>query len=342
LAHVLRHLPTPNHPDLLVGTASGDDAAVWRVTEDRALVATVDVFTPVVDDPRTWGAIAAANSASDVYAMGGTPMFALNIAGWPQAQLSLDHLSDVFAGGSEVAERGKWLIVGGHTIDSSEPFYGQSVVGEVHPDRIIANNTARRGQVIILTKAIGAGLVTTAAKRSELSDAQPGGWLYDSYTAAVASMTMLNDIGARIARAHGVSAGTDITGFGLLGHLHRVALASGVQIRLSAGDVPTMVGAHSLIRRGMVPGGTGRNREYVEAHLDGDESVLSSEATMNLLADPQTSGGLAMFIAADRAEDALAELIETGHQAAIIGHTIAAPSQPSQLSSPIKTLYLDK
>jgi selenide, water dikinase len=320
LAHVLRHLPTPNHPDLLIGTASGDDAAVWRVSPDRALVATVDVFTPVVDDPRTWGAIAAANSSSDVYAMGGTPTFALNIAGWPREQLSLDLLADVFAGAAEVAERGKWFIVGGHTIDSAEPFYGQSVIGEVHPDRIIANDKARIGQVIVLTKPIGTGLVTTAAKRSTLADVAPGGWLHAAYADAIGSMTRLNDDGAVAARRAGVLAGTDITGFGLLGHLHRVASASGVTIRIESDSVPRVADVERLIAEGYVPGGTGRNLEYVVPHLSGrdDEDLLS------LLADPQTSGGLALCVEPSRVDELLAELASTGHRASVIGEVIDA------------------
>ncbi len=318
---MLRHLPSPSHPDLIIGTATGDDAAVWRVADDRALVATVDVFTPVVDDPRTWGAIAAANSSSDVYAMGGTPMFALNIAGWPVDTLDLDLLADVFAGASEVAERGKWIVVGGHTIDSAEPFYGQSVVGEVHPDRIISNDGATAGQLVILTKPIGAGLITTALKRSAAADALPGGSLFDSYTAAVQSMTRLNDEAARIARAHMIKAGTDITGFGLLGHLHRVAAASNVQIRLVQSAIPLFPGVADLLAQGAIPGGTGRNLEYVLPFLENDPGTDS----LHLLADPQTSGGLALCIAADQADDVLAELLATGHQAAVIGEVVPQP-----------------
>ncbi len=319
---MLRRLPTPSHPDLLVGTASGDDAAVWRVAPDRALVATVDVFTPIVDDPRMWGAIAAANSVSDVFAMGGTPMFALNIAGWPREQLSLDLLSEVLLGASEVAEQGKWLVVGGHTIDSAEPFFGQSLVGEVHPDRIISNDHAKPGQVIILTKAIGTGLVTTAAKRATQADVAPNGWLYEAYVAATQSMIRLNDDAARIARTHNVTAGTDITGFGLLGHLHRVAAASGVQIRIDVNRVPVLPGITELIERGTVPGGTGRNLEYVSPFMatGTDADVLS------LLADPQTSGGLALCVDVDKATDALAQLLATGHVAAIVGTITEQPA----------------
>ena len=331
---MLRHLPTPRHPDLLVGTASGDDAAVWRVSEDKALVATVDVFTPVVDDARTWGAIAAANAASDVYAMGGTPTFALNIAGWPRDDLSLDLLADVLQGAAEVAETGKWFIVGGHTIDSAEPFFGQSVIGEVHPDRIISNDAAKPGQLIILTKPIGTGLLTTAAKRSQPEDIASGGWLNDSYTAAIASMTRLNDVAAGIARSHDVRAGTDITGFGLLGHLHRLAAASGVLIDIATSTIPLLPNTTELLAAGMVPGGTVRNLEYVWPHLDAGED---NPSLLNLLADPQTSGGLALCINADQADDALAQLLDTGHQAAVIATISAHTDDNAQVTLRIRS-----
>ncbi len=314
---MLRHLPTPKHPDLLVGTSSGDDAAVWRVSADRAIVATVDVFTPVVDDARTWGAIAAANSASDVYAMGGSPLFALNIAGWPRDNLSLDLLAEVLGGANDVAERGKWLIVGGHTIDSAEPFFGQSVTGEVHPDHIIGNDGAQVGQVIILTKAIGTGVVTTAVKQLQPNDIAPGGEFQTAYRSAIDSMLTLNDVAADIARRHQVRGGTDITGFGLLGHLHRVALASDVSIRLYTDQVPILNGVVNLVEAGFIPGGTTRNLDYVRPHLAGPKAL--SELWCTLLADPQTSGGLALSVNRDQADDALAALEAARLPAAIIG-----------------------
>lgn len=324
---MLRRLPTPHHPDLLIGTATGDDAAVWRVAEDRAMVATVDVFTPIVDDPRTWGAIAAANSASDVYAMGGQPLFALNVAGWPREQLSLDLLADVMEGASEIAEQGRWMVVGGHTIDSAEPFFGQTVIGDVHPDRIIGNHSAQAGEVIVLTKAIGTGIVSTAAKRLERAAAAPGGHIGTAYAAATASMTRLNDVAGALARRLGVRAGTDITGFGLLGHLHKLALASGVSLTLFDDLVPLIDGAAALLDEGFVPGGTGRNLEFVLPHLVTD-SLADPARTLNLLADPQTSGGLALCLPAESADEAVAELLATGHQAAVIG-TVDAGSAGS-------------
>ena len=322
---MLRRLPTPSHPDLLIGTASGDDAAVWRVSDDRAIVATVDVFTPIVDDPRTWGAIAAANSASDVYAMGGQPLFALNIAGWPRDELSLDLLADVFEGASEVAERGRWMVVGGHTIDSSEPFFGQSVMGDVHPDRIISNNAAQPGDVIILTKPIGTGIVTTAAMRLSAADAAPGGRIGGLHASVVASMTRLNDDAAGAAHTFGVRAGTDITGFGLLGHLHKLALGSGVAITLAYSSVPLFDGVGALLDEGFFPGGTTRNLEFV-APFTNVSALANPVRSMNLLADPQTSGGLALCVAPDRAQDLLHTLLGTGHVAAIIATVDTAGS----------------
>lgn len=313
---MLRRLPVPKHPDLLVGTASGDDAAVWRVDEHRALVATVDVFTPVVDDARTWGAIAAANSASDVYAMGGRPLFALNIAGWPRDTLSLDLLAEVLEGASEVADRGKWLVVGGHTIDSLEPFFGQSVTGEVHPEQIIGNNRAKVGDLIILTKALGTGLVTTAAKRLEPSDIAPGGAYAVAYDAAIASMLQLNDGAADVARRYGVLAGTDITGFGLVGHLGRLASSSNVTLRINTDALPLLPQTFGLIDEGFIPGGTTRNMADISGTISGAKS--NDPRWMALLCDPQTSGGLALCIPPHQADDALSELQSLGLPACVI------------------------
>lgn len=321
---MLRRLPVPDHPDLLVGTSTGDDAAVWRVDADRALIATVDFFTPVVDDARTWGAIAAANSASDVYAMGGRPLFALNVAGWPRAELSLDLLADVLEGAAEIAARGGWLTVGGHTIDAAEPMYGQSVLGEVHPDRIMTNDAARPGQTIVLTKPLGIGLLTTALKRSEAAAVAAGGALHELYTAAVASMTRLNDEAAASATSAGVRAATDVTGFGLLGHLHKLVASSGCAAVLDPAAVPMLPGAADLVAQGFVPGGTGRNLDFVREHLDvGPHDPARWSA---LLADPQTSGGLAMCVPSRTAADEIVgRLRSSGHDAAVIGETIAGP-----------------
>jgi selenide,water dikinase len=305
------------HADLLVGT--GDDAAVWARPDGRALVATVDFFTPIVDDARTWGRIAAANAASDVYAMGATPLFALNLVAWPRDRLPLELLGDVLAGGAEVADAGGWMIVGGHSVDAPEPMYGQAVVGEVDGSALFTQATGRAGDALVLTKAIGTGLVATAVKRSDPAEVAPGGRYALAYQAAVASMVRLNAEAATVARASGASAATDVTGFGLLGHLHRLALASGLAAVIDVKSVPLLPGAWELIDDGFVPGGTVRNREFVRPWVVGAEP---DEAVLNLLADAQTSGGLLFACPPAAAHVAVAELRRSGHSAATIGELI--------------------
>ncbi len=315
MAQVLRRLPTPNHPDLLVGTSTGDDAAVWRVCDDRAMVATVDFFTPVVDDARTWGAIAAANSVSDVYAMGAKPLFALNVAAWPRDVLDLDLLGDVLEGASRVAELGGWIVIGGHTVDGPEPMYGMSMVGEVHPDHILTNDAARVGDVILLTKPLGTGVITTALKRLDYEATQPGGRLHRSYVAAVASMTTLNKTASEIAMRAELRSATDITGFGLVGHLHKLAVGSDVALEFHLHELPILPGVTELLADGFIPGGTGRNMEFVNDAVVDREKWIEFGA---LLADPQTSGGLALCVPGDKVDDVRAELLANGLLAAPI------------------------
>ena len=317
MAQVLRRLPVSNHPDLLVGTSTGDDAAVWRVDADRAMVATVDFFTPIVDDARTWGAIAAANSASDVYAMGGRPLFALNVAAWPRGVIDFDVLGDVLEGAGEVATSGGWVVVGGHTVDGAEPMYGMSVVGEVHPDRIMTNNAGRPGDVMILTKAIGTGIISTALKRLDHAAILPGGRLHAGYEAAVALMTQLNDRASRVAQAFGVRCATDITGFGLTGHLHKLAKASGLAAVLNVNDIPYIPDTPALLAEGFVPGGTHRNLEFVEAEIDDAAGLW--DANRLLLADPQTSGGLVLCVKREQLDEVVAALLAEGLTGSVIG-----------------------
>jgi selenide,water dikinase len=341
LATVLGGLSPAVHPDLVVGTEWGDDAAVWRRPDGRLSIATLDFFTPIVDDARLWGAIAATNAASDVYAMGGTPQFGLNIVAWPIGQLPLELLGEVLNGAREVADRGGWFVVGGHSVDGAEPLYGQAVVGEAAEEELLTNAGGRPGQALVLTKAIGTGLVSTAVKRSDPGALEPGGWLEPVYREAVASMTTLNADAARAAHRAGATAATDITGFGLLGHLHKLALASGVRAVLDVAAIPRLAGVEDLAAAGHVPGGTGRNHAYVRAFLDdacGDEAesaaagehlpgVASGEpgrdaarsAIVVLLADPQTSGGLLFACPPDRATEAVAELRALGQPAALVG-----------------------
>ncbi len=309
-------MPAPSAPDLLVGTSSGDDAAVWRVSDDRALVATVDFFTPVVDDARTWGMIAAANSASDVYAMGGRPLFALNVAGWPRDLLPFDLLGEALAGASEIAQRGGWVVVGGHTVDAPEPFLGQAVTGEVHPEHMMTNTAAHPGDILVMTKALGTGIITTALKRSPAAAIVVGGDLAAAYAAAVESMTTLNADAAAAARRAGVRCGTDITGFGLLGHLHKLALGSGMSLELVTSAMPILPDVRRLWQGGFVPGGTERNLEFVSTFLDW---VASPNEWENLLADPQTSGGLVLCVAPGAVEGLLADLDASETPGVVIG-----------------------
>jgi selenide,water dikinase len=308
---VLRRLSPPRHPDLLVGTETGDDAAVWRLDPDRALVVTADFITPVVDDARTWGRIAAANSASDVYAMGGRPLLALNLVGWNTDELPTSLLVEVLEGAAEAAAEGGWVTVGGHTVDDPEPKFGLAVVGEVHPDRLLSNAGLRPGEVLVLTKAIGTGIIATALKRGAAS---PG-----AVEAAVASMARLNALAADEARRAGATGGTDVTGFGLLGHLLAMVQASGVDAEVAAPAVPTLPGTRELAVAGFVPGGTARNLAHVRGSLD---AAGVDEVSLTILADAQTSGGLLFGASPDRAAKAVEALRGSGHQAAVVGRVV--------------------
>ncbi|MGI9015757.1 MAG: selenide, water dikinase SelD [Euzebya sp.] len=310
LADVLGRLAPARHPDLLVGSDTGDDAAVWRLTPDRALVVTTDFFTPVVDDARTWGRIAATNAASDVYAMGGQPLLALNLVAWPMDELGPEVLAEVLQGGADAADAGGWLAVGGHSIDDPEPKYGQAVVGEVHPDAIMTNTGLREGDVLVLTKALGTGAITTALK---FDKARPE-WVQ----AAIDSMCALNDVAALGAVAAGVTGATDVTGFGLLGHLKKMAMASGVDVTINAASVPSLPGAREALALGMVSGGTRRNRQWTQDVTDSAPGVTDDD--LWLLADAQTSGGLLLGVAADQVEGLVDSLSQGGVAAAAIGH----------------------
>lgn len=300
---------------------------MWRRPDGRALVATADFFTPIVDDARTWGRIAAANAASDVYAMGGTPLFALNLVAWPRDQLSLDLLAEVLEGGADVAASGGWVVAGGHTVDGAEPMYGQAVIGEVDETDLLTNAGARPGDTLVLTKPLGTGIVTTAVKRLEADAVGPGGRLERSYAAAVGEMTRLNAEAAAAAHRAGARAATDVTGFGLLGHLLGMLRASGASGRIDVDAVPLLPDIRSLIRGGFVPGGTERNLEHVRPALAGD---VDGE-TLTLLADAQTSGGLLIACPADATADLVTELTDTGHTAARIGEVSDGPTGAVEL-----------
>jgi selenide, water dikinase len=280
-----------------VGTNTADDAGVYRLAPDLALVQTIDVFTPIVDDPYWFGAIAAANALSDVYAMGGAPRLALNFAGFPRAKLSLDILGEILRGGGDKCREAGVLVIGGHTIDDVEPKFGLAVTGFVHPDRVVTNATARLGDRLVLTKPLGMGVITTGIKQEWTSPA--------TIDEAIRVMAVLNRGAADAMNEVGVSAATDVTGFGLLGHLHEMTRAAGVRARIRLHDVPILEEAWDLARRGAVPGGTTRNRESLEQAVtwQGVE-----ETARVLLCDAQTSGGLLMAVPETQCERLLSAL----------------------------------
>jgi selenide, water dikinase len=296
------------HPDLIVGTETGDDAAVWRISDDRALVVTADFITPIVDDARTWGKIAAANSVSDVYAMGGRPLFALNLAGWNSAELPTELLGDVLAGAGEIGAECGFVTIGGHTVEDPEPKFGLVVVGEVHPNRVLTNSGLRDGDDLVLTKRLGTGVIATAIKQAVAPD--------EVTAAAIESMTMPNARAAAAAVAAGATGCTDVTGFGLLGHLGRMAGASGVDVDLDVAAVGLLPGVAELAEKDLVPGGTRRNLSWVGDRLD---PGAVPGLTQLILADAQTSGGLLFGVEPGRGPDVVTEITAAGVPAALVG-----------------------
>jgi selenide,water dikinase len=300
-------VPAINDPRVLVDAATRDDAAVFQVAPDRAIVATVDFFSPIVDDPYAFGRIAAANALSDLYAMGARPLFALNLVAWPRAPELLALLGETLRGGADVAREAGVLILGGHSIDDPEPKYGMVAIGEAHPDRLLTNRGARPGDLIVITKPIGTGILATGLKRDLLTEAD--------MAEAVRWMTVLNAgaMDAALDLGSAVHACTDVTGFGLIGHLRNVLDASGVGARLDAGRVPLLARAHELASGGVVPGGTNRNREAANGHTTWGAGV--DDATRTLLCDAQTSGGLLLFVdpeAEERLDQELATRLGAG------------------------------
>jgi selenide,water dikinase len=295
----------PAHPDLLVGPDTGDDAAVWRFG-DTGLVLTTDFFTPIVDDARAWGRIAATNAVSDIYAMGGTPLLALNLVAWNTEMLGVDLLREVLAGGADAAEAAGFVVAGGHSIEDPEPKYGMAVLGTVDPARMLTNSGFRTGDVLVLGKPIGVGIITTAAKRGVASDSQ--------LAAAIEMMSTLNADASRVAREAGAAGATDITGFGLLGHLTRAMRASDRAAVVDTDAVPMLAGARELCEAGCSPGGTARNLAWCGDAVDGGDDLERM-----LLADPQTSGGLLFGVSPAGADRAVAALRALGHDAAAIG-----------------------
>jgi len=308
LAQVLRHVPTITDPRVLVDASTRDDAAVYQLTPDRAIVATVDFFTPIVDDAYDFGRIAAANAFSDVYAMGGTPLLALNLVGWPRDTLPYELLGDVLRGGADIAKEAGAFVLGGHSVDDPEPKYGMVAIGEVHPHRVVTLARARAGDALVLTKPIGTGVLTTALKRDLATAAE--------ISAAVTSMATLNAGAARAMRSTGggVHAATDVTGFGLLGHLRNMLVASGLAAELDAAVIPLFPNAVALAERGAIPGGSKRNRDALSPDVKFGDEV--PEAIRVLLFDAQTSGGLLIAVDPYRAGTLVAALEREGTPAA--------------------------
>ena len=314
LQDILRDMPLPGpFADLMVGTETSDDAAVWRLNDTQALVATTDFFMPVVDDPSDFGRIAATNALSDVYAMGGRPIFALALVGMPVNVLSTETIGRILAGGASVCAEAGIPVAGGHSIDSVEPIYGLVALGLVHPDRVLTNRGARAGDVLILTKGLGVGVLSAALKQERLDAA--------GYAALIASTTKLNTVGADLAETDGVHAMTDVTGFGLLGHALEMARGSGLGIELDAGAAPLLAGVEALARDGVRTGASGRNwascAEAIALPTGFDDW------RRDLLTDPQTSGGLLVAVAAEAAGTTLATIRAAGFdQAAVVGRVV--------------------
>ena len=300
LEPLLRGLPRSADPRLLVGHETSDDAGVVQIAPDLALVQTVDFFTPIVDDPYDFGRIAAANALSDVYAMGGRPLSALSLVAFPLERLGTDVLAQILRGGLDVVAQAGAMVVGGHSIDDPEPKFGLAVTGLVDPGAVVTNDGGRAGDALVLTKPLGVGAITTALKRGAAGS--------EHLAAAVATMVALNDAAARAAVAAGAHAITDVTGFGLLNHLHELARASGVAAEVEAGAVPALDGVEALLRgEDAVSGGSRRNRLHAEGF-----SVFAAEVEewrRRLVTDATTSGGLLVALAAERAGDVPGTLV---------------------------------
>ncbi len=310
LSQVIRSLPPaePN-PNLLVGLETGDDAGVYKLTDDLAIVQTVDFFTPIVNDPYAFGQIAAANAISDIYAMGGKPLTALNIVAFPIHTLDKNILAQIMLGAADKAKEAGVTIAGGHSIDDKEPKFGMAVTGTIHPDKIRTNSGAKQGDKLILTKPIGVGIMTTSLKNGKLSDAE-----IDRVTAV---MSMLNKTAAELMDSYEVHACTDVTGFGLLGHTLEMAKGSDMQIIINNSQVPVLERAYELAVEGFVPGGTKNNFNHVESHVAFPSEMEQLDKW--ILCDAVTSGGLLIALAPEEAEELLGKLQAAGLEAAMIG-----------------------
>lgn len=316
LEEILKYLPLPSDPDILVNIDTQDDAGVYRINDDLALVLTTDFFPPVCSDPYEFGQIAAANSISDVYAMGGEPVLGLNISMFPASKLPMEDYAEIIRGGYDKAAEAGVRIIGGHTIDDFPPKYGLAVVGFVHPGKLITNAGAKSGDILVLTKPLGTGIINAGLRMgmsTEKDVAAARGW-----------MKLLNKSGAEVMKKHGLKGATDITGFGLAGHALKMARASGVTFRISLGRVPLMGEAYRLTDEGCIPGASFRNLEYASEYIS-EASDLDYNLKM-IVFDAQTSGGLLMCVPEERISDLMADLHSAGLAAASIIGTVAQGS----------------
>ena len=299
---VLHELPKFKNPDLLVGTETSDDAGVYRLGPDLAIVNTVDFFTPIVDDPYIFGQISATNSLSDVYAMGGEPKTCMNIVCFPKGKMDIEILGEILKGGAEKVKEAGAVVLGGHSIIDEEIKFGMAVTGVIHPDKIMRNVGVQEGDALILTKPLGTGIITTALKKGKASE--------DSVDEAVKSMTTLNAAASQVARRHPVHACSDVTGFGILGHALEMASGSDVTLVIESAKMPLLRGTPRLAEKGYITGGCKRNKEYLNDKMAIDKNIR--EGLVEAALDPQTSGGLLFAIAKRHATKLLEELHAAG------------------------------
>lgn len=319
MAQVLRHLPSqPENKELLVGNESSDDAGIYQLTDEIALVQTVDYFTPVVDDPYLFGQIAAANALSDVYAMGGTPRTVLNIVGFPIKKLGHEVLTQILAGAQNKVMEAGAITVGGHSIDDAEPKFGLSVTGVVHPKEYWTNKGAKTGDVLVLTKPIGTGIITTGIKRQSVTKEQEA--------EVTASMSMLNKKAADVLKQYQVNAVTDITGFGLLGHAFEMAKGSHATLHLTYSSIPQLPGTKELAEAGVIPGGTKANHLWLHDKVSYDSELTLEEQL--ILCDAITSGGLLVSMPSDQAHKYVNELNGHDVRAWLIGEVAEETDKP--------------
>lgn len=308
---VLHDLPKFKHPDMLVGVETSDDAGVYRLRPDLAIVNTVDFFTPIVDDPYVFGQISAANSLSDVYAMGGDPKTCMNIVCFPKGKMDIEILGEILKGGADKVKESGAVVVGGHSIIDDEIKFGMAVTGVIHPDKIFRNVGVQEGDALILTKPLGTGIITTALKKGKASE--------ESVSAAVKSMITLNAAASLVARKHPVHACSDVTGFGILGHALEMASGSGVTLVIDSAKLPVLPSARRLAEKGYITGGCKRNKEYLDEKITIDRSIR--EGLVQVALDPQTSGGLLIAIAKRHADKLLGDLHAAGvSDAAEVGY----------------------